>query len=392
MINTRSRTVKNLLAVILLFSLIGIIGFSGCSTAETPADTAEEEPAVEEQDEVTEEKPEETAPEEEATEEATEEEEEEITDLSKMAITGNINLLSGLEISDTVLNTRPIAIMVQNNPVARPQSGLYLADIIIEIVDEGGVTRYIAVYSSNDANPIWSVRSTRPYYAEFARSFDPIYAFWGTYPEAYEVVRNLDMDVLDGNSDVIAYANSAWRERDRSDALEHTGVMSTTGLKEDAVGYGYSLEGGQSPFQFKIDAVESERGNIGEITVDFSYDSYIAGFTYNKEENIYYKSLAGQPHLDNETGIPITSNNIIVMITTIEGPIDQYGHMAVRTIGTSDIGKCFFFMDGKKIEGTWERSSVFDPFTYKDDDGNLILFNRGSTYIGVIQSIDRLSY
>lgn len=388
MIRTKSRSVKNLLAVILLFALIGIIGFTGCAPAETPAETKEDEPAAEEQEDV---KTEETAPEEEVTEEAAIEEED-TTDISKMAITGDINLLSGLELSDTVKNNRPIAVMVQNNPIARPQSGLYLADIIIEIVDEGGVTRYIAVYSSNDANPIWSIRSTRPYYAEFARSFDPIYAFWGTYPEAYEVIRNLDMDVLDGNSEIIAYAKSAWRERERSDALEHTGVMSTTGLKEDAEGYGYSLEGGQSPLQFKIDAVESDRGNIEEIIVDFSYDSYIAGFSYNREENIYYKSLAGAPHLDNETGIQITSNNIIVMITTIEGPIDQYGHMAVRTIGSSDIGTSFFFMDGKRIEGTWERSSVFDPFTYKDGDGNLILFNRGSTYIGVIQSTDRLSY
>ena len=96
--------------------------------------------------------------------------------------------------------------------------------------------------------------------------------------------------------------------------------------------------------------------------------------------------------MDNETGIQIKSNNVIAMITNIEGPIDQYGHMAVRTIGTSDIGKCYFFMDGKVTEGTWERTSAFDPFVFKDQQGDLILFNRGSTFIGVIQSIDRLLY
>jgi hypothetical protein len=168
--------------------------------------------------------------------------------------------------------------------------------------------------------------------------------------------------------------------------------MSTTGLKEDAENYGYPLEGGQSPLQFKIDAVDSERGNIDDITIVFSKDNYDAGFKYNREENVYYKTLAGAPHLDNETGIQIKSNNVIAMITNIEGPIDQYGHMAVRTVGTSDIGKCYFFIDGNMIEGTWERSSVFDPFVFKDQQGDLVLFNRGSTFIGMIQSIDRVLY
>ncbi|GAH12383.1 unnamed protein product, partial [marine sediment metagenome] len=59
---------------------------------------------------------------------------------------------------------------------------------------------------------------------------------------------------------------------------------------------------------------------------------------------------------------------------------------------TSDIGKAFFFMDGNVIEGTWERTTVFEPFTYKDKDGKIVLFNRGSTWIAMIPSIDRLIY
>ena len=172
MITFKSKLLKNFLAAILLFSLIGIIGFAGCS----PTKIIEEgQVSPDEQDKV---QVEEESPEGDAIE--AEEDTTQNADLSKREITGNINILSGLEISDTVNNSRPIAVMVQNNPVARPQSGLHLADIIVEIVDEGGVTRYIAIYSSYDAELIWSIRSTRPYYSEFARSFDPIYAFWGT--------------------------------------------------------------------------------------------------------------------------------------------------------------------------------------------------------------------
>ena len=113
-----------------------------------------------------------------------------------MEITGNINILSGLEISDKVLNSRPFAIMVENTPDARPQSGLINADVVFEVVDEYGITRFVAVFSSYDSDLVGPVRSARPYYAEIARSFDPVYVFWGTAPIFYKVIENLGLDYL----------------------------------------------------------------------------------------------------------------------------------------------------------------------------------------------------
>lgn len=363
----KNKTAKILLFSFLVVVLIFTVIFTGCKKVDVP----EEEPIAEETDEISEEIDEDK--------------------IAGMEITGNINIFSGLEISDEVWNSRPIAVMIENSPDSRPQSGLIYADMVFEVVDEGGVTRYVAVYSSYDADITGPVRSARSYYAEIARSFDPIYAFWGTYPEGYDIIRKLDMDVLDGNSDVIAYAKSGWRDYSRSNITEHTAFMSTIKLKEEAADYGYSLKGGQSPLRFKIDAVNSDKGDISDITINFSYDSYRVDFEYNRENNNYLKFTGGTPHTDYETGKQIAVNNVIVMITDIEGPINQWGHMAVRTTGTSDIGKAFFFMDGNVIEGTWERTSAFDPFKYKDD-GNIVLFNRGSTWVALIQDTNRLTY
>ena len=41
---------------------------------------------------------------------------------------------------------RPLFVMIENMPEARPQSGLNSADIIYEAVAEGGVSRFGAVY------------------------------------------------------------------------------------------------------------------------------------------------------------------------------------------------------------------------------------------------------
>ncbi len=361
-------------AVILITTITSFVIFTGCK-----AETGEQTVIPEEQEEVTEEEQEEPI--------------EEEYNTTEKEVTGNINILSGLEISETVKNNRPLAIMVENSPDSRPQSGLIYADIVYEVVDEGGVTRYVAVYSSHDAEIVGPVRSARIYYAEIARSFDPVYVFWGTYPEAYESINTMDMDVLDGNSDAyVPYTGSGWRDYSRSDITEHTAFMSTPMLKEDASEFGYSLEGGQSPLRFKIDASESERGNISDITIDFSYENFRVDFKYDIANNNYQKYIAGYPHTDYETGSQITVNNVIVMITDIEGPIDQYGHMVVRTTGTKDAGKAFFFFDGIVTQGTWERSSIFEPFEYKDSEGKPALFNRGSTWVSIIQDTGRLNY
>jgi len=378
-----------LLISVILFCFAGTFTLSGCQT---------DEPVAEEEVIETEAVQGESAEEEEIAEESTEiaeeeESEEETADITNMEITGDINMLSGEELSDSIKNGRPVAVMVENHPASRPHSGLIDADIVFEVVDEGGVTRFVAVFSSNDAEIIGPVRSARIYYAEIARSFDPIYLFWGTYVDAYTVLKTMDLDLLDANSDAhVPYTNAGWREPSRDAAIEHTAFIDIQGIKEDAQGHGYSLEGGQSPMNFKIDAIASDRGNITDIGVDFSVSNYKADFSYDSEENKYYKSLGGTPHLDFESGDQLSLNNVVVLITAIEGPIDQWGHMAVRTHGSHEDGQAYYFMDGNVIEGTWGRSSIFDPFEFRDSDGNPILFNRGSTWVCMIQGIDRLSY
>ncbi len=314
-------------------------------------------------------------------------------DTSLQLVTGDINMLSGLEISGEVKNGRPLAIMVQNSPQARPHSGLIFADIVFEAVAESGVTRFVALYSSYDAKIIGPVRSARLYFAEIARAFDPIYTFWGTYPDAYTAIKNMDMDVFDANSTAyVAYTGAGWREPSRNSALEHTAFIDTYGIKQDSESIGYSLEGGQSAMIFKVDAHESKRGNIDEITVDFSTKSYKAGFSYDINTNNYFRYLAEEPHVDYETGEQISINNIVALITDIEGPISSAGHMKVRTTGTPEEGRAYYFMDGNVIPGTWARSSIFEPFEFTDENGNPILFNRGATWVCIVQSIDRVLF
>ena len=295
--------------------------------------------------------------------------------------------------------SRPIAVMVENSFAARPQSGLNFADVVFEIVDEYGITRFIAIYNSNDAPMVGPVRSARPYYAEIARGFDPIYAFFGTYPECYKIVEDMGMYVLSAMSDRSGSSSITgqapyWRDWNRSSIQEHTAFMSVAKLREKAGQLGYPLEGNGIPFPYKMDAPESERGNITNIHVDFSTHAYApSGFDlnyiYNKSGNYYLRYMGGNAHLDYNTGQQITAKNVVVMVTDIQGPLDKYGHMSVRTTGN---GTAFIFIDGKAIQGSWQRGSVFEPYVFKDGSGNIVSFNGGSTWIAMVHGIEKVSY
>jgi hypothetical protein len=379
---TINKSLKTLAIGLMIFILASAMSFAGCKKQPTEQTSGETTAANETS--VTS-----------AVEETTQETAEKFSD---QQITGNINIFSGLEISDKVLNSRPIAVMIENTPDARPQSGLINADMVFEVVDEGGITRFVAVFSSYDSDLIGPVRSARSYYAELARSLDSIYVFWGTYPEGYKIIENLGLDYLSplgdetGNSSISANFidnNGIDSKRDKSRVAPHNAYMFTPRIKELAKKAGYSLEGGQSPLKFKLDATESERGNISDITVDFSIPQYKAEFKYDSKNNNYLKSVAGSSSMDRESGNQITVNNLIVMVTDIKNSGDSAGHMIVRT---TQEGPAYYFLDGKVTEGKWMRDSALDPLKFKDKDGNTVLFNRGKTWIALVSGIDRLSY
>jgi hypothetical protein len=78
---------------------------------------------------------------------------------------------------------RPLAVMIENHPDARPQSGLSHADVVFEAMAEGGVTRFMSIfYCAAQAEDIKlaPVRSARSYFIEWASGFyRPLYAHVG---------------------------------------------------------------------------------------------------------------------------------------------------------------------------------------------------------------------
>jgi len=59
------------------------------------------------------------------------------------------------------LGRRPLNVRLPNDPNARPQYGLNKADLVFELIVEGGVTRFSAIFQSRDADVVGPIRSYR---------------------------------------------------------------------------------------------------------------------------------------------------------------------------------------------------------------------------------------
>src|SRR5690625_3285673 len=104
---------------------------------------------------------------------------------------------TGLETTDDI-SQRAIAVMVSNQKQARPQSGVSKADIVFEMLTEGNVTRYMAIFHSNPPDAVGPVRSAREYFFTLADNYDAIYVYQGAADFINDMILQRDIDHIHG--------------------------------------------------------------------------------------------------------------------------------------------------------------------------------------------------
>ena len=126
--------------------------------------------------------------------------------------------------------------MIENHQEARPQSGLSSADVIYEVVAEGGITRFLAIYYCQDGAQIGPIRSARTYFIDYLSEYGnyPLYAHVGGANQAgpADALSQLDDYGWTAYNDLNQFSIGFpvfWRDYDRlghSVATEHT-IYST---------------------------------------------------------------------------------------------------------------------------------------------------------------------
>ena len=290
------------------------------------------------------------------------------------------NPLTG-EALEEVTENRPYAIMINNTAKAVPQCGISQADILYEIIAEGSVTRFLAIFEDlSDVNVIGPVRSVRPYFYQMAKHYGAILSSAGGSDEAISIIKKAKYNYLNG----IAGAGSAfyrdeWRKSNRG--YEHS--LMTTGEKlmnaADKAGYETSMADVDYGFHFTGEAMTAGEA-ANELTIWFYKNGKKTTMTFDGSTGQYVMSQHGATSVDANDDSPISFRNVVVLEADSYVK-DKKGHLEVQTTGT---GKGFFARDGRVIPITWSRESSSAQYVYTDESGNPVSFGIGKTYIAII--------
>lgn len=281
--------------------------------------------------------------------------------------------LTGSEVPNAAAATKAAtAIMIENSPDARPQSGLKPAGVVFEAVAEGGITRFLALYQQEKPALIGPVRSLRLYYVDWLAPFQPSVAHVGGSLFALNEVRN-------GNyRDIDQFFNSGtyWRAKDRYAPHNVYTSFERLDALNAAKGYTTSTINGFT----RKDSAPSPAPTATKINVTISGPLYNSSYIYDKASNTYPRSQAGAPHADREAG-QIAPSAVIVMAVGMQKVMEDGYREQITTTGT---GKATIFQDGTVVEGTWTKQNRGSQITFKAADGKDIPLNRGQAWITAV--------
>jgi hypothetical protein len=281
--------------------------------------------------------------------------------------------LTGEKVADEPATKQPVtAIMIENSPDARPQSGLKQSGVVYEAIAEGGITRFLTLHQQNKPQLIGPVRSLRMYYVDWLASYNASVAHIGGSAAALKEVRNGTYRDIDQ----FFNAGSYWRATDRY--APHN--VYTSFAKLDALnaskGYTESVFTGFT----RIDGKASETPTASSVTVNISGPSYNTSYTYDKANNRYNRFLAGAPHLDREDGA-ITPSVVVALKVDMTRVLEDGYREDIKAIGE---GQAVIFQNGVAQEVTWHKPTRASPINFTDATGKDVPLIRGQTWVTAV--------
>jgi len=285
---------------------------------------------------------------------------------------------------NSVTKKRTIAVVIDNFSEAHPLSGLENAAIIFEAPVEANITRLLVIFNQDYLpEKIGPVRSARPYFAEWAEEYNPIFIHAGGSSDFLERAKQDYYQFY--NLDEISYNGSYfWRDNkkdrphnlyiDRNSVLQ---VFADKNLRNEI----------KSDFSFWLfDEEKFFLESSPSLIIKINYREPIM-WQYDKEKDIYFRFQNEKPFLT-ETKQQIGVKNLVVLKTEIS-ILDDIGHRFIENQGQ---GTALIFQRGVLIQGVWEKTGKGQRTRFYSKNGEEIKFLPGSVWVEVISENHEIIY
>lgn len=282
-------------------------------------------------------------------------------------------------------NRRLFAVMLAEDSVARPLSGISRADLVIEMpVVTGSITRIMAVFQCESPEEIGSVRSARHDFIPLAMGLDAIFAHWGG---SHFALDELDAKIMDNIDAMPNPFDAFYRKYDIPQP--HNGFTSMERLVNAAKKLGYRLE---SDFAYPHLLEADSRGSSARINADLLIGypfPFNVEYKYNPETNSYLRWRGGKEEIDKNNNKQVEAKNIAVMRSQSRQVEGDYNDVDVEGEGEAAV-----YRNSEEIKGIWRKDPAkkSSKLYFYDKSGQEIKFVPGPIWIEIIESEKSVEY
>ena len=303
--------------------------------------------------------------------------------------------MNGQQLADPGLASRvPILVQIENNPLARPPSGLNLADLVIEAPVEGDTTRFGAVYmcSPNVGAAVGPVRSVRYFNVDLWQQIRAVTFNFGGARAVLDRLAEAGVPYVNGirGDWPFFYRAGSWGaphdvffEPDAARVeLESGGLTRVAGRAGEV----------RAPFTF-ADAPALPEGRavnaIGLSTASFWH----FGWEWDPGSGTWLRVDGGAPSFDAVTGDRISARTVLVQVVrqeTLVSELDPGGYPR-RYQYLVDEGSGVLYVDGRAHDVHWSRPSEGDVTAWTYADGSPMVLPPGRVWWEIVPAGSAIS-
>ena len=287
--------------------------------------------------------------------------------------------VNGMIMPSGANNKIVIGIKNDNNVRARPQSGPQNADAVVEVLVEGGMTRFINIFYESDTTYHGPIRSARPTDPTVLRPLDGVLVASGA-------TGGLIPEIVDMGVPVITDRRPEYF-RISSRKAPHNLYADTYKLKNIAISKGYKKSSNPQPLFPWGDPNINIWANGKNITLKFSSQTSTTwSWNGSSYDRTYYDAYKGSSSVNvhnwiNQNGTTGQISFPTVIVLLCEPYIHPLQLPSVKTVGE---GRAIIMHGGKMLDAKWKRGSNLDPFHIVDSSGNTLYIPKGKPWISLV--------
>ena len=260
-----------------------------------------------------------------------------------------------------------LAVKIDNIVYARPQTGLQSADLVYVIPVEGGLTRFMAVYSSHIPPTVGPVRSARESDLDLLRQFGrPAFAWSGATPHLVPFIERAPIVDL-----YALKARGYYRSPNRP--APYNLYANTRQLMAQAHGASKARDIG-----FRFGGLPAGGKHAASFSVKYPSASYT--FRWSAKDKRWLTWIDGAPARATEGG-QVGGSTVVIQFTRIAtSRFLEYGGRPpyAKPVGS---GRAVILRNGKEYTVRWSRPNLETGTTYTLSNGKRMLFAPGQVWV-----------